>query len=140
MSRKYFGTDGVRGRVGQTPITPEFAMLLAQAAGRILKQQTTDGEVRFYWKRYPRLGLHVEAALQAGFLSAGVDVMLGGPLPTPAVAYLTRAQRLSAGVVISASHNPFYDNGIKFSRTKAPSCLMKWNCRLKKKWTAVLAV
>lgn len=119
MSRKYFGTDGVRGRVGQTPITPEFAMLLAQAAGRILKQQTTDGDVGVFIGKDTRVsGYMLEAALQAGFLSAGVDVMLGGPLPTPAVAYLTRAQRLSAGVVISASHNPFYDNGIKFFSDK----------------------
>lgn len=132
MSRKYFGTDGVRGRVGQTPITPEFAMLLAQAAGRILKQQTTDGEVGVFIGKDTRVsGYMLEAALQAGFLSAGVDVMLGGPLPTPAVAYLTRAQRLSAGVVISASHNPFYDNGIKFSRIKERSSRMRWNCRLK---------
>ena len=79
MSRKYFGTDGVRGRVGQTPITPEFAMLLAQAAGRILKQQTTDGEVGVFIGKDTRVsGYMLEAALQAGFLSAGVDVMLGG--------------------------------------------------------------
>lgn len=141
MSRKYFGTDGVRGRVGQTPITPEFAMLLAQAAGRILKQQTTDGEVGVFIGKDTRVsGYMLEAALQAGFLSAGVDVMLGGPLPTPAVAYLTRAQRLSAGVVISASHNPFYDNGIKFSRIKERSSRMRWNCRLKERWTAGSAV
>lgn len=94
-------------------------MLLAQAAGRILKQQTTDGEVGVFIGKDTRVsGYMLEAALQAGFLSAGVDVMLGGPLPTPAVAYLTRAQRLSAGVVISASHNPFYDNGIKFFSDK----------------------
>lgn len=106
MSRKYFGTDGVRGRVGQTPITPEFAMLLAQAAGRILKQQTTDGEVGVFIGKDTRVsGYMLEAALQAGFLSAGVDVMLGGPLDT-GCCLLTRAQRLSAGVVISASHNP----------------------------------
>lgn len=115
MSRKYFGTDGVRGRVGISPITPEFALLLAQAAGRVLKRQTTDGEVGVFIAKDTRVsGYMLESAMQAGFLSAGVDVVLGGPLPTPAVAYLTRAQRLSAGVVISASHNPFYDNGIKF--------------------------
>lgn len=115
MTRRYFGTDGVRGRVGNTPITPEFAMLLAQAAGRVLKRATLDGEVGVFIGKDTRVsGYMLEAALQAGFLSAGVDVMLGGPLPTPAVAYLTKAQRLSAGVVISASHNPFYDNGIKF--------------------------
>lgn len=90
-----------------------------RAAGRILKQQTTDGEVGVFIGKDTRVsGYMLEAALQAGFLSAGVDVMLGGPLPTPAVAYLTRAQRLSAGVVISASHNPFYDNGIKFFSDK----------------------
>lgn len=115
MSRRYFGTDGVRGRVGNTPITPEFAMLLAQAAGRVLKRGVIHGEVGVFIGKDTRVsGYMLEAALQAGFLSAGVDVMLGGPLPTPAVAYLTRAQRLNAGVVISASHNPFYDNGIKF--------------------------
>lgn len=115
MSRHYFGTDGVRGRVGNTPITPEFAMLLAQAAGRVLKRGVITGEVGVFIGKDTRVsGYMLEAALQAGFLSAGVDVMLGGPLPTPAVAYLTRAQRLNAGVVISASHNPFYDNGIKF--------------------------
>lgn len=119
MSRKYFGTDGVRGRVGNTPITPEFAMLLAQAAGRVLKRWTHDGEVGVFIGKDTRVsGYMLEAAMQAGFLSAGVDVMLGGPLPTPAVAYLTRAQRLNAGVVISASHNPFYDNGIKFFSSK----------------------
>ena len=141
MSRKYFGTDGVRGRVGQTPITPEFAMLLAQAAGRILKQQTTDGEVGVFIGKDTRVsGYMLEAALQAGFLSAGVDVMLGGPLPTPAVAYLTRAQRLSAGVSSPPLIIPSMTTALSFSRTKAPSCLMKWNCRLKKKWTAVSAV
>ncbi|MBQ8829521.1 MAG: phosphoglucosamine mutase [Burkholderiaceae bacterium] len=115
MSRKYFGTDGVRGRVGRKPITPEFALLLAQAAGRVLKRESSTGEVTVFIGKDTRVsGYMLEAALQSGFLSAGVNVVLGGPLPTPAVAYLTRALRLDAGVVISASHNPFYDNGIKF--------------------------
>ena len=88
MSRKYFGTDGVRGRVGISPITPEFALLLAQAAGRVLKRQTTDGEVGVFIAKDTRVsGYMLESAMQAGFLSAGVDVVLGGPLPTPAVAY-----------------------------------------------------
>lgn len=94
-------------------------MLLAQAAGRVLKRWTHDGEVGVFIGKDTRVsGYMLEAAMQAGILSAGVDVMLGGPLPTPAVAYLTRAQRLNAGVVISASHNPFYDNGIKFFSSK----------------------
>jgi phosphoglucosamine mutase len=101
--------------VGQRPITPEFALLLAQAAGRVLKRSAAGGEVGVFIGKDTRVsGYMIEAALQAGFVSAGVNVVLGGPLPTPAVAYLTRAQRLTAGVVISASHNPFYDNGIKF--------------------------
>lgn len=119
MSRRYFGTDGVRGRVGTTPITPEFAMLLAQAAGRVFRRHSPEGEVSVFIGKDTRVsGYMLESAMQAGFLSAGVDVVLGGPVPTPAVAYLTRAQRLSAGVVISASHNPFYDNGIKFFSSK----------------------
>lgn len=115
MSRKYFGTDGVRGFVGKNPITPEFALLLAQAAGRVFKRNAGDDEVTVFIGKDTRVsGYMLEAALQAGFLSAGVNVVLGGPLPTPGVAYLTRALRLTAGVVISASHNPFHDNGIKF--------------------------
>lgn len=115
MSRKYFGTDGVRGFVGKNPITPEFALLLAQAAGRVFKRNAGNDEVTVFIGKDTRVsGYMLEAALQAGFLSAGVNVVLGGPLPTPGVAYLTRALRLTAGVVISASHNPFHDNGIKF--------------------------
>ncbi|MCD8340158.1 MAG: phosphoglucosamine mutase [Burkholderiales bacterium] len=115
MTRKYFGTDGVRGTVGKNPIRPEFALLLAQSAGRVLKNQSPSGKAGVFIGKDTRVsGYMLESAMQAGFLSAGVDVMLGGPLPTPAVAYLTRTQRLDTGVVISASHNPFYDNGIKF--------------------------
>ena len=118
MSRKYFGTDGVRGRVGQAPITPDFVMRLGYAAGKALLDQTTmpDGERPsvLIGKDTRLSGYMLESALEAGFSAAGVDVCLVGPMPTPAVAYLTRALRLQAGIVISASHNPYYDNGIKF--------------------------
>ncbi len=114
MSRKYFGTDGVRGRVGTTPITPDFVMKLGYAAGKVLTQSESGKATVLIGKDTRISGYMLEAALEAGFSAAGVDVMLAGPMPTPAVAYLTRALRLSAGVVISASHNPYYDNGIKF--------------------------
>jgi phosphoglucosamine mutase len=115
VKRKYFGTDGVRGTVGMAPITPEFVLRLGHAAGRVLARGGGSGRPAVLIGKDTRVsGYMLEAALQAGFSSAGVDVVLCGPLPTPAVAYLTRAQRLSAGVVISASHNPFPDNGIKF--------------------------
>lgn len=125
MSRKYFGTDGVRGRVGETPITPDFVMKLGQAAGRVLRKRVQGRRhVRVVIGKDTRVsGYMLEAALQAGFSSSGVDVVLCGPIPTPAIAYLTRAQRADAGVVISASHNPYHDNGIKFfsdSGTKLP--------------------
>lgn len=118
MSRKYFGTDGVRGKVGAFPITPAFALQLGHAAGRVLVAQDTSspGErpAVLIGKDTRVSGYLLEAALEAGFAAAGVDVCLVGPLPTPGVAYLTRALRLQAGVVISASHNPYDDNGIKF--------------------------
>ncbi|MBI5900702.1 MAG: phosphoglucosamine mutase [Rhodocyclales bacterium] len=118
MSRKYFGTDGVRGRVGVAPITPDFIMRLGYAAGATLvaRDAMPAGErpAVLIGKDTRISGYMLEAALEAGFAAAGVDVMLCGPMPTPAVAYLTRALRLQAGVVISASHNPFDDNGIKF--------------------------
>ncbi len=117
MTRKYFGTDGIRGKVGVAPITPDFVMRLGYAAGRVLAQQNAQADVRptvLIGKDTRISGYLLEAALEAGFAAAGVDVMLSGPTPTPAVAYLTRALRLSAGVVISASHNPYDDNGIKF--------------------------
>ncbi|MDO9218602.1 MAG: phosphoglucosamine mutase, partial [Lacisediminimonas sp.] len=116
MTRKYFGTDGVRGTVGSLPITPDFIMKLGYAAGRVLVQ-SQPGVARhevLIGKDTRISGYMLEAALEAGFAAAGVDVLLAGPIPTPAVAYLTRALRLSAGVVISASHNAFQDNGIKF--------------------------
>ncbi len=113
MSRKYFGTDGIRGTVGQGPITPDFVMRLAHAVGRVLKR-TEDRPTVLIGKDTRISGYMLESALESGFNSAGVDVVLLGPLPTPGVAYLTRAQRASLGVVISASHNAFPDNGIKF--------------------------
>ena len=116
MTRQYFGTDGIRGRVGTSPITPEFVMRLGFAAGKVLaKGESPNAKPTVLIGKDTRIsGYMLEAALEAGFAAAGVDVMLAGPLPTPAVAYLTRALRLSAGVVISASHNPYQDNGIKF--------------------------
>ncbi len=113
MSRKYFGTDGIRGTVGQAPITPDFVLRLAHAVGRVLKR-TEDRPTVLIGKDTRISGYMLESALESGFNSAGVDVVLLGPLPTPGVAYLTRAQRASLGVVISASHNAFADNGIKF--------------------------
>ena len=113
MSRQYFGTDGIRGTVGQAPITPDFVLRLAHAVGRVLKR-TEDRPTVLIGKDTRISGYMLESALESGFNSAGVDVVLLGPLPTPGVAYLTRAQRASLGVVISASHNAFADNGIKF--------------------------
>jgi phosphoglucosamine mutase len=117
MSRKYFGTDGVRGRVGEHPITPQFVMHLGYAAGKVLaKMGDMPGERTgvLIGKDTRISGYMLESALEAGLIAAGIDVYLAGPVPTPAVAYLTRALRLQAGIVISASHNPFEDNGIKF--------------------------
>jgi phosphoglucosamine mutase len=117
MARKYFGTDGVRGLVGVAPITPDFVMRLGYAAGKVLAKGSTgtSGRPTVLIGKDTRIsGYLLEAALEAGFSAAGVDIMLAGPMPTPAIAYLTRALRLQAGVVISASHNPFQDNGIKF--------------------------
>lgn len=113
MSRTYFGTDGIRGTVGQSPITPDFMLRLGHAVGRVLKGQG-DRSTVLIGKDTRISGYMIESALEAGFASAGVDVLLTGPLPTPGVAYLTRALRLDLGVVISASHNPYGDNGIKF--------------------------
>src|SRR5690606_1596215 len=134
MRRKSFGTDGVRGRVGAAPTTPEFIMRLGYAAGMTLAHnlearghlKDTDRSAVLIGKDTRVSGYMLEAALEAGFSAAGVDVMLCGPLPTPAVAYLTRALRLQAGVVISASHNPYDDNGIKFfsaQGTKLPDAV-----------------
>ncbi|MDF3037029.1 MAG: Phosphoglucosamine mutase, partial [Paucimonas sp.] len=120
MTRKYFGTDGVRGEVGTAPITPDLVMKLGYAAGKVLARAgAASGRPTVLIGKDTRIsGYMLEAALEAGFSAAGVDVLLAGPVPTPAVAYLTRALRLSAGVVISASHNPYQDNGIKFFSSK----------------------
>lgn len=112
MQRKYFGTDGVRGKVGNFPIVPDFVMKLGWAAGKVLSEKGTKKVI--IGKDTRISGYMLEAALEAGFSAAGVKSVLLGPMPTPAIAYLTRAFRAEAGVVISASHNPFYDNGIKF--------------------------
>jgi len=115
MGRKYFGTDGVRGRVGEEPMTVEFALRLASAVARVL---APNGGTALVGKDTRVSGYMFEAALEAGFVAAGVDVSLIGPLPTPAIAYLTQRFGCSFGVVISASHNPFEDNGIKFFDSK----------------------
>lgn len=128
LTKKYFGTDGIRGRVGEMPITPEFVMHLGYSAGNVLASSEwhlSKGErpAVLIGKDTRISGYMLESALQAGLSAAGVDVLLSGPMPTPAVAYLTRALRLQAGIVISASHNPFEDNGIKFfsaAGTKLP--------------------
>ncbi|MCH6584521.1 MAG: phosphoglucosamine mutase [Proteobacteria bacterium] len=119
MTKKYFGTDGIRGRVGVTPITPEFIMHLGYSAGKVLASadrylSKNERPAVLIGKDTRISGYMLESALQAGLSAAGVDVLLTGPMPTPAVAYLTCALRLQAGIVISASHNPFEDNGIKF--------------------------
>ncbi|BDC37611.1 phosphoglucosamine mutase [Paraburkholderia terrae] len=119
MARRYFGTDGIRGKVGEAPITPDFVLRLGYAAGKVLAVADTWANTGkrptvLIGKDTRVSGYMLEAALESGFSAAGVDVMLAGPMPTPGVAYLTRALRLAAGVVISASHNPYYDNGIKF--------------------------
>jgi len=111
MGRKFFGTDGIRGRVGDHPMTAEFTLRLASAAAQVL---VPDGGTVVIGKDTRVSGYVFESALEAGFVSAGVDVLLLGPLPTPGIAYLTKALNADLGVVISASHNPYFDNGIKF--------------------------
>ncbi len=111
--RKYFGTDGIRGKVGEYPITPDFALRLGYAAGKVLAKHSSSPSV-IIGKDTRLSGYLFESAIEAGLSFAGVDVYMAGPIPTPAVAYLTRALRLDAGIVISASHNPYEDNGIKF--------------------------
>ncbi len=125
MTRTYFGTDGIRGTVGQPPITPDFVLRLAHAVGRVLKR--TESRPTVLIGKDTRIsGYMLESALESGFNSAGVDVVLLGPLPTPGVAYLTRAQRASLGVVISASHNPYHDNGIKFFSAQGTKLPDEW--------------
>lgn len=112
MTRKYFGTDGVRGTVGEFPITPDFVLKLGWAAGKVLAAR--GGSKILIGKDTRISGYMFESALEAGISAAGVDVRLLGPLPTPGIAYLTRTLSAQAGIVISASHNPYTDNGIKF--------------------------
>jgi len=125
MTRQYFGTDGIRGTVGKAPITPDFVLRLAHAVGRVLKQSESRPTV-LIGKDTRISGYMLESALESGFNSAGVDVVLLGPLPTPGVAYLTRAQRASLGVVISASHNAYTDNGIKFFSAQGTKLSDEW--------------
>ncbi|HBV74972.1 MULTISPECIES: phosphoglucosamine mutase [Vibrio] len=123
-TRKYFGTDGVRGKVGQFPITPDFMLKLGWAAGRVLAQQGTKQVI--IGKDTRISGYMLESALEAGLAAAGLKAIFTGPMPTPAVAYLTQTFRAEAGIVISASHNPYYDNGIKFfssEGTKLPDSI-----------------
>lgn len=114
--RKYFGTDGVRGKVGISPITPDFVLKLGWAAGKVL---ATQGYGTVLIGKDTRIsGYMLESALEAGLAAAGLSAAFTGPMPTPAIAYLTRTFRAEAGIVISASHNPYYDNGIKFFSTQ----------------------
>jgi phosphoglucosamine mutase len=129
MSRIYFGTDGIRGTVGQSPITPDFMLRLGHAVGRVLKENI-DRPTVLIGKDTRISGYMIESSLEAGFASAGVDVLLTGPLPTPGVAYLTRALRLDLGVVISASHNPFPDNGIKFFSARGEKLPDEWEAQV----------
>jgi phosphoglucosamine mutase len=115
MTRRYFGTDGIRGTVGEAPITADFMLKLGWAAGRVLVRENNGRRAKVLIGKDTRIsGYMFESALEAGLSAAGVDVVLLGPMPTPGIAYLTRTFRADAGIVISASHNPFADNGIKF--------------------------
>jgi phosphoglucosamine mutase len=125
MSRTYFGTDGIRGTVGKPPITPDFMLRLGHAVGHVLRRQAQRPTV-LIGKDTRISGYMLESALEAGFASAGVDVLLSGPLPTPGVAYLTRALRLDLGVVISASHNAYMDNGVKFFSARGEKLPDEW--------------
>jgi phosphoglucosamine mutase len=125
MSRTYFGTDGIRGTVGQSPITPDFMLRLGHAVGQVLRRDSARPTV-IIGKDTRISGYMLESSLEAGFASAGVDVLLSGPLPTPGVAYLTRALRLDLGVVISASHNAYPDNGVKFFSARGEKLPDEW--------------
>jgi phosphoglucosamine mutase len=125
MSRTFFGTDGIRGTVGRAPITPDFMLRLGHAVGQVLRRSSARPTV-IIGKDTRISGYMLESSLEAGFASAGVDVLLSGPLPTPGVAYLTRALRLDLGVVISASHNPFSDNGVKFFSARGEKLPDEW--------------
>ena len=135
MAREFFGTDGIRGTVGRSPITPDFVLRLAHAVGQVLRR-TQERPTVLIGKDTRISGYMLESALESGFNSAGVDVMLLGPLPTPGVAYLTRTQRASLGVVISASHNPYQDNGIKFFSAQGSKLPDSWEEEVEKALTA----
>lgn len=128
MSRQYFGTDGIRGTVGQSPMTPDFILRLGQAAGTVLARHEVSGRRPsvLIGKDTRVSGYLLESCLEAGFTSVGVDVVLVGPMPTAAIAYLTRTLNMSAGVVISASHNPYPDNGIKFFSAQGTKLPDEW--------------
>ena len=126
MTRTHFGTDGIRGTVGTAPITPDFMLRLGHAVGQVLRRGGGRRPTVLIGKDTRISGYMIESALEAGFASAGIDVVLTGPLPTPGVAYLTRALRLDLGVVISASHNPFDDNGIKFFSARGEKLPDAW--------------
>jgi phosphoglucosamine mutase len=128
MARKYFGTDGIRGPVGKAPMTPDFILRLANAVGGVLRAAATDATRPkvVIGKDTRESGYMIESALESGFIAAGCDVFLCGPLPTPGVAYLTRALRLDMGVVISASHNPYPDNGVKFFSAQGTKLSDEW--------------
>jgi phosphoglucosamine mutase len=125
MTKTYFGTDGIRGTVGKSPITPDFMLRLGHAVGQVLRR-TAERPTVLIGKDTRISGYMLESSLEAGFASAGVDVLLSGPLPTPGVAYLTRALRLDLGVVISASHNRYDDNGIKFFSARGEKLPDEW--------------
>jgi phosphoglucosamine mutase len=134
MSRTYFGTDGIRGTVGQPPITPDFMLRLGHAVGQVLRR--TSGRATVLIGKDTRIsGYMLESSLEAGFASAGIDVLLSGPLPTPGVAYLTRALRLDLGVVISASHNPYADNGVKFFSAGGEKLPDEWEAEVEAELT-----
>jgi len=135
MTRRYFGTDGIRGQVGQGAITADFMLRLGHAVGRVLRQHGSAPTV-LIGKDTRVSGYMIESALEAGFSSAGVNVVLSGPLPTPGIAYLTRALRLDLGVVISASHNPFEDNGIKFFSARGEKLPDAWELEVEQALTA----
>jgi len=135
MAREFFGTDGIRGTVGRSPITPDFVLRLAHAVGQVLRR-TQERPTVLIGKDTRISGYMLESALESGFNSAGVDVVLLGPLPTPGVAYLTRTQRASLGVVISASHNPYQDNGIKFFSAQGSKLPDSWEEEVEKALTA----
>lgn len=139
QNRTYFGTDGIRGTVGQPPLTPDFVLRLANAVGRVLRRQRQQPHPLVLIGKDTRIsGYMLESALESGFNSAGVDVMLLGPVPTPAVAYLARAQRAALGVVISASHNPYGDNGIKFFSDRGTKLPDSWEAEVEAELEAPL--